>query len=82
MDIYRRPNRTKNPDQSPVARDIANRPRRRLLVTQTGAISAVIPATVSDHRLSAAAVRAVRQRQYGRALKLLNQLIQQHPDQS
>jgi tetratricopeptide (TPR) repeat protein len=81
MDIYQRPNRTKT---------LIN-PRRQGTLQSTSAEvdcspgnidSAVIPTTVSDDRLSASAVRAVRQRQYGRALKLLNQLIQRHPDQA
>jgi tetratricopeptide (TPR) repeat protein len=76
MDIYRRQKRVETLKQD-------DGQHRRKLPSLEGGVEAssdpMLLATVSDDTLSASVSKAVRQKRYGLALHLLNQLIKRYP---
>jgi tetratricopeptide (TPR) repeat protein len=81
MDIYR-PHRQAKTLMSSRYRETVQPDCSQVACNRADLGAAMPPTTVSDDRLSASAVRAVRQRRYAQALTMLNQLIHRHPNQA
>lgn len=75
MDIYRTP-------QYRITAVKANSNGDATAAQDIGQGATLLPATITDDALNGSANRAIQRRHYGWALKMLNQLVERHPDQA